>query len=796
MRFKCLWILGAIFWLSTSFLKGQAANLKIKNYSLEDGLSHRLVTRIEKDTAGFLWLATPNGLNRFDGYNFLHFASGTVSEYPISGDYIGEIEPVEKGQFLITYKNNLTNFDFFDPTSFKVTPIYFKELIGETSQVLSIFAEKNGLVYVLWRREKVFHISSIAVNGTITNIYELPQTDYNWGKQITLIKRKSGDFYLFDGNLGLFKQNEKGLKPISVEKVTFNSEKPLELNFFKEDQQDRCWLSIIQNNGVLLLNEKAERFEYFDTPIGDNYIPRIWEDSKGNIVFGQSKPSFHPSFFKFYLLDRKNRWTDVSYFKKLGQFIVELESDDFFKTTLFATVSGFKIAVNKSSTIKNLLHKPNRREDQGKVIRGIINVDSNKIVVADQDGLWYQINTRTEEVAPIQLIDKTTKEPIGSNCSKQFHYEASTNRLWGYTCTTNNTGSWLHKVNVDTWETERFYFEKKIESFCKTKDGLFGIVATDGSSDSELFFFDPETEKITSFSTVEGRNPFAKTFTNFIQPSDNGHLWIGTMTGLYKVNVMDNTVDLYDQARGLSSNNIEALLEINKEELLIGTNKGFDIYNLKDSTKQNFTKKDGLSSNQTYGVIAGEAPDTYWISTILGLNFFNARTEAFYNFFEKDGLSDNEFNRFAQYKDKQGRYYFGGVNGLSSFYEKDLLNASPAPKVILTKLVYYNGKKNKIENQIKGLAALSSITLQPNDKYLELFFSLPDYSNPENNQYQVKIEGYDEDWVFLGTDNSIRYSALPTGNYKLLVKGATSKGNWSEESLSINIKVLQAFHKT
>ena len=162
-------------------------------------------------------------------------------------------------------------------------------------------------------------------------------------------------------------------------------------------------------------------------------------------------------------------------------------------------------------------------------------------------------------------------------------------------------------------------------------------------------------------------NPFAGTFTNFIEPSSNGALWLGTMAGLYMVNVIENTVDLYNQARGLSSDNIDALLEINDHQLLIGTNKGFDIFNHRDNTKQSFSKKDGLSSNQTYGIIAGETPDTYWISTILGLNFFNAKTGTFYNFFEKDGFSDNEFNRFAHYKDKQGRYYFGGVNGLNSF---------------------------------------------------------------------------------------------------------------------------------
>lgn len=791
-----LWIFGSFFLLTIPILSGQAANLKIKSYSLKDGLSHRLVTRIEKDAAGFLWLATPNGLNRFDGYNFLHFASGESSEYPISGDYIGEIDPVEQGQFLITYKNNLTNVDFLDPISFTVTPIYFKELISETGRVYSIFAEKNGLVYILWRKANVYTISAISTNGIITKVHELPQRDYDWADEVTLMKRKNGDFYLFDGNLGLFRQNENGLSSIPVDKVAFNSDNPLKLNFIKEDEQDRCWLSITKQSGVLLLNETAERFEYFDTPIADSYIPRIWEDGKGNIIFGIAKPSLHPSFLNFFLLDLENNWTDVSYFKNLGHFIVELESDDFFKTTLFATVSGFKIAVNKSSTIKNLLGGPIGKGEQGKVVRGMVNIDANNIVVADEDGVWYQLDVKKDVANPIQLIDKVSKRPIQSNCSKQFHVDTLTNRLWGFTCSMDNEGSWFLKTNIDTWETERFYFEKRIESFCRMQNGAFWIVAKNGNKASELFYFDPDTEKIIPFRTREGRNPFVGITANFIEKSKKGHLWIGTMTGLYMVDIVNNRIDLYDQERGLSSNNIEALLEINEHKLLIGTNKGFDIFDLRDNTKRNFSKKNGLSNNQTYGIIAGKNPDTYWISTILGLNFFNAKTETFYNFFEKDGLSDNEFNRFAQYRDGEGRYYFGGVNGLNIFYEEDLLNVPPAPKVSLTKLVYYNGKKNKIENKVTNLSALSTIVLEPNDKYLELSFSLPDYSNPENNQYQVKLEGYDSDWDFLGNKNSIRYSALPAGIYNLLVKGATSKGNWSVEPLSIKIKVLQKFYKT
>lgn len=797
MSINKTWIFLSLIFLFPFFVDGQTVpNLKIKTYGLEDGLSHRLVTRIEKDTMGFLWLATKNGLNRFDGYNFLHFASGESSEYPISGDYIGEVEPVEKGQFLITYKNNITNVDFIDPSTFEVTPIYFKDLIGKSSQVLSIFAQKRGLVYFLWRNGNDYFISSLSVTGVVKKIFDIPNIGYKWGEQIFLSKRDNGDFYLFDGSIGVFRLNNNGLTQISVDGVDFNSTSSLRINFLKEDMQSRFWLSIINNNGVLKLNEHTQQFEYVELPNGNGYFPRMWEDGQGNLIFGQANPSLHPSFFKFFLLDVKNKWTDVSYFKELDRFIVELESDDFYKTTLFATVSGFKIAVNKSSTIKNLLTEQKSKGGQGRVMRGMVNIDINNIIIADQDGIWYRIDVKEDIVHPIQLIDRHSKQPIEANCSKQFHYEKDTKTLWGFTCKSNGIGAWLLKTDVETWETERFYFEKKIESFCKMQDGFFWIVAANGNEESELFYFNPRNGQITPFRTKEGHNPLEGTFANFIQKSNANYLWIGTMDGLYKMDIINGNIEIYNQDRGLSSNSIEALLEINEEKIIIGTNKGFDIFNPLDSTIENYSKKDGLSANQTYGIISGKEPNTFWISTILGLNFFNATTKSFYNFFEKDGLSDNELNRFSLYHGMDGRYYFGGVNGLNVFRQEDLLNAAPAPQVRLTKLVYYNGKNDKIENRVTQLSNLSKIILQPNDKYLELFFALPDYSNPENNQYQVKLEGYDKDWELLRNTNSIRYSALPEGTYALLVKGATSKGNWSEKKLRIEIKVLQAFYKT
>ena len=795
MRIKKEWIFLSLTLLLYSIGYGQVSpNLKIKAYSLEEGLSHNLVTRIEKDTLGFVWLATRNGLNRFDGYEFLDFASGASSQFPISGDYIGELEPVEQGKFMVTYKENLKNFDFFDPTSFEVTPIVFQELVGETSRILSVFAERNGLVYFLWRKAGAHFISAISVNGSVKLVYEIPQGSFKAGEKMSLVKRKNGDFYLFDGNAGLFKMNKNGLKAIFIESMPTPFEQALALNFLKEDQQGRFWLSIAKKNGVLLFDEKLEQFDYFQTPIGHKNIPRIWEDKQGNLIFGESLSLYHPSFIRFFLLDKNNNWTDVSYFTKLDQFIIDLESDDFLKTTLVGTVSGFKIAVNKSSTIRNMLIKVEEAAESNKVIRGMASLKSGNVVIPDEDGFWYELDITKDSLSIIPLVDKVTKAPINSTCTKQVYYDTSTNILWASVCGLSGNDSRFLKVNPKTWEAEQFYIEKRIESFCR-KGEDFWIVTGGRGTKSELFQFNLLTENVTPFRTREGINPLEEFTPNFIQTSKNGHLWLGTLSGLLAVDVVTKTIDLYDQTKGLSSNTMEAFLEIDAESALIGTNKGLDIYNFKTNTKRNISKKDGLSNNHIYSIIEGDKANTFWVGTILGLNFIDLKTNAIYNFFEKDGLSENEFNRFASFKDRNNRYYLGGVNGVNIFDQADLLNAKPAPKVRLTAISFFNRNKNETEKRSTNLSSLTNITLQPNDKYLELFFSLPDYSNPTDNRYQVKLEGYDKEWIFLGNKNTIRYNALPAGKHQFMVKGASSKGNWSEELLTLNINVLEAFYK-
>jgi len=283
-------------------------------------------------------------------------------------------------------------------------------------------------------------------------------------------------------------------------------------------------------------------------------------------------------------------------------------------------------------------------------------------------------------------------EIIELNCGNQLFFDKATKALYGVICNKpgNYNSSYFLKVNPTNWTAEKFYFPKRIRSFCQLENGVFWLICANNTSDSQLYSFDPATNQIQFFTTSEEQNPLGDGMPTFLQKSKFGHLWLGTMAGLYAIDLIEKTVDFYNQDSILSGNQVQVLLELEDKKVLIGTNNGVNYIDFNTFTKEVFNKRRGLSASSIYGIEKGREKNTFWISTISGLNFFDLNKKSFLKFFEQDGFSANEFNRFAHFQDIAGRYYFGGINGLNIFKQENLLITPAAPKVELTKIEYFD----------------------------------------------------------------------------------------------------------
>jgi hypothetical protein len=147
------------------------------------------------------------------------------------------------------------------------------------------------------------------------------------------------------------------------------------------------------------------------------------------------------------------------------------------------------------------------------------------------------------------------------------------------------------------------------------------------------------------------------------------------------------------------------------------------------------------------------------------------------------------------FKAKDGRLFFGGLDGVNAFNSKDFITDTNTLNVPL-RIIAFNqfiGYKSELVNKTNELLNTAQITLAPNDQFFTLEFQLLDFAKDEVHRYAYKIEGVDKDWNYIN-ENSIRISGLPYGKFTLHIKAQNREGAWSKSELNIPLLVLKPFY--
>jgi signal transduction histidine kinase len=209
--------------------------------------------------------------------------------------------------------------------------------------------------------------------------------------------------------------------------------------------------------------------------------------------------------------------------------------------------------------------------------------------------------------------------------------------------------------------------------------------------------------------------------------------------------------------------------------LCLDGNKIIKVYNVEN----------GLLNEMIYGILFDDEENA-WYSSNRGLGCIQKNGMLrFYSV--ADGLQGDEFDTQSFWKGNNGRMYFGGTNGINSFYPNQVLKDEYPGKIVLSGL-QVNGNNYPLSGRVEEV---SELQLEYNQNSLSLTFTLTNFSDALYNVYQVKMDGFDESWVNLGTTHSTRYHLMP-GDYIFRVKGSSDGSNWSEEFL-LPVKIKQAW---
>jgi C4-dicarboxylate-specific signal transduction histidine kinase len=214
-------------------------------------------------------------------------------------------------------------------------------------------------------------------------------------------------------------------------------------------------------------------------------------------------------------------------------------------------------------------------------------------------------------------------------------------------------------------------------------------------------------------------------------------------------------------------------------------------FDLRTETFKHYSPNDGLPNNIIFGIL-DDPSGNLWLSTDKGISKFNPNTEIFQNFDQDDGLQNDHFFWGSSHKSKDGELFFGGIDGLNSFYPDSINKLLNVPMAVLLDLKVFN---ESVPSE-KTFSSLNEIELKHNQNFLTFEFTGLDYIEPQKSQYLYKLDGIDNQWVNGGSRRFATYTNLSPGHYTFRLNVSNNEEVWSAQQLNFKVHIKPPWWKT
>ncbi len=779
--------------------------LKFEHISVEQGLSQSTVNCILQDSLGFLWFGTPDGLNRYDGYNFKVYRHDSQNPNSLSDNHIMALAEDQEGVLWIaTRGGGLNRYDRLTDTFTHDLHNPYDRSSLTNDWVASLYIDRNGILWVgtgdgLDRfeseQQRFVHVRREPQTSN-TLMYKMIETIYQDSDGMIWIGTNSDGLYCLDPTterLTRFQHNPDDPNSLSSDML---------VNAILEDANGNLWIGTF--DGLNKLDrETSQVVRYQHDPDNPNSLSNnvVWSlivDSSGALWVGTYSGG----------LDRMNPVTgQFTHYRHATDDPDGLNSNTIL--SLYQDRVGI-LWVGTGGGGVNKLSPLTERFTRHQNDPGNANSLSNNSVLAllgDEDGVLW-IGTIGGGLNRFDRETQTwrTYRNIPDNSASLSHdnvaaiCEDRQGALWigtlggGLNRFDRETDSFTHYPNSpdDPFDLD----SPMIYAIVEGRDNTLWI-ATGGSPNGSLHRFDPQTQEIVHYRY--NPNDFQSINNSVVQAiyeDRTGALWASTLEkGLNVLNPSTGRFTRYmhdpDNPTSLSSDAVTGIYEDQTGTVWIGTDTGLDKFDRERQTFAHYTVEDGLPGNVIYGIL-DDSEGRLWLSTNNGLSKFDPAAETFRNYDVRDGLQGNVFNIRAHFKSLSGEIFFGGVNGFNTFHPEQIADNPIVPPVVLTALIQ-NGEDIPLgtATEIAG-----SVTFRWPDTTFEFEFASLNFIQPEKNQHAYMLEGFDKDWSYIGNRRYGKYTNLPPGTYTLRLKGSNNDGIWNETGASVTIYVIPPFWRT
>lgn len=286
----------------------------------------------------------------------------------------------------------------------------------------------------------------------------------------------------------------------------------------------------------------------------------------------------------------------------------------------------------------------------------------------------------------------------------------------------------------------------------------------------------------------------------FLKTDSQNRLWIGGEKSIGLFASPGSKLKIFqsgDYNGTVINSAINCIFEDSKKRIWIGTRGGLNLYG-ENGKFQLFSKENGLPGNMIYGILE-DSFGRLWISTNAGISCFTPELNTFRNYSEADGLLFSQFNMYSFCQSKSGQMYFGGINGITTFYPELLIDNPHTPLPKIGKIMIQNREVLPFDETgilKNNILDTKKITLNANQSSLTIEFFVSNYLAGKHNTFAYQLEGLDKNWNQSTENRQVTYTNLKRGTYVFRVKAANNDGKWNEEVTDLEIRVLPHWWQT
>jgi ligand-binding sensor domain-containing protein/signal transduction histidine kinase/DNA-binding response OmpR family regulator len=788
-------IMGLFFLLIYQMVSAQK-NSAITFQSLQEGLSNQIITCIMKDHKGYMWFGTYNGLNRYDGTNFVVYDNQTKSR-SICYNTIGAIAEDIYHNIWVGTANGLNIYNRERDRFEKVSGLD----ITDTLNIKALYCDKQGNVWIGTMGDGMFVYdqSTKRLKHFIHNASDRYSLNSNFvktiiadSKQNLWIGTREGLDY-FDRKKNVFTHFVSS--PACNSCLSHNTVSSLVI-----DRQGDLWIGT-HGGGLnkLILKNNSYHFQHFrknNLPDGlsNDFILSLMVDKEGNLWAGTENGGLHC------MIVSSNSNKFIHYFSEEGN-AKSLSSNSIW--SLYEDNTGIMWigTYNKGINIYDVnAEKFQIYQCNGFSKHTLVNNQVRDFAADDRGNLW--IATDGGGISYYDIQTRIFSEPINNNeldvKAVQTVLFDSRQNLWAGTW-----GGGVYRFNRKGVRQKNYRFDgerqnKHYNVKCLYEDKSGRIWA--GTSGNGLFCYNSVQDSFIQVTDGNKSSHLNKAaYINAILEDRNGQLWIGTSYGLF---CMRGEPDekytsreyLYNSTVAQRKNSfaVNTLFEDSKGRLWIGTVDNLNLFNQNTHTFTIFDRQDGLPGTAVNGIVEDEL-GRLWVSTNHGISNFDPDKRSFKNYFKEDGLSTNEFYPNACIKTNTGDFFFGGNNGMISFSKDHISTNNIIPPVYITKFNLFNipvEPDSQDSPLTKDISETTQLTLTHKQTSFSLEFAALNFTHSSRNQYAYLLEGFDTDWNYAGNRRMATYTNLNPGKYLFKVKGANNEGIWNETPTVLQITIL------